>query len=82
MIYVIWMLIEQNFFLLLGKVADVYSLIACLGTQDTCSTNRFNFFFGTSREELCFDDDWLLGQNTFTQNLVITLNIKDQLVIN
>merc|ERR1712179_726649 len=50
----------------------MYSFIAYLGSQDTRSTDSSNFFFSSSGEELCFNNDRLLRQSTFTQNFVKT----------
>jgi len=40
-----------------------------LSCEDAGSTNFLDLLLGDTREESCLDDDWLLGQNTFTQHL-------------
>ena len=40
-----------------------------LSCEDAGSTNFLDLLLSDTREESCLDDDWLLGQNTFTQHL-------------
>jgi len=43
-----------------------------LSSQDASSSNCLDFLLGSAREEPGLDNNWLLGKNTFTQNLVKT----------
>merc|ERR1719260_113469 len=43
-----------------------------LGSQDAGTTHSLDLFLGDSTEEPRLDDNWLLGQNTFSQNLEVT----------
>ena len=40
-----------------------------LSGQDASSSNCLDFLLGSAREEPGLDNNWLLGKNTFTQNL-------------
>ena len=44
-----------------------------LGNKDTATSNSLDLFLSLTGEELCLDNDWLLGKVTLAQNLVVTL---------
>merc|ERR1719282_772464 len=52
------------------QIKAMEQLQELLSSQDASSSNCLDFLLGSAREEPGLDNNWLLGQNTFTQNLV------------
>lgn len=46
-------------------------MFVVLCRQHAAASDLLDLFFGKPREELGLDDDWLLGQQSLTQHLVV-----------
>ena len=62
-------------------MVNIVFFIASLGSQDTSSTNRLNFFFSNSGEEFSLNNDGLFRKNTFSQHFVEALQQMVPLII-